>query len=50
VKRPVMCASKKMLPGEQNYSVGDREALAIMWAVNKFHCNSTDSCMVNISF
>ena len=42
VKRPVMCASKKMLPGEQNYSVGDREALAIMWAVNKFHCNSTD--------
>jgi len=34
---PVMYASKKMLPREQNYSVGEREALAIVWAVNKFH-------------
>jgi len=37
VKHPVMYASKKMLPREQNYSVGEREALAIVWAVKKFH-------------
>ena len=28
MKHPVMYASKKMLPREQNYSVGEREALA----------------------
>jgi len=32
-----MYAGKKLLPREQNYSVGDREALTIIWAVNKFH-------------
>jgi len=37
VKHPVMYASRKMLSREQNYSVGEREALAIVWAVNKFH-------------
>jgi len=37
VKHPVMYASKKMLSREQNYSAGEREALAIVWAVNKFH-------------
>ena len=37
VKHPVMYASKKLLPREQNYSVGEREALAIILAVNKFH-------------
>jgi len=37
VKQPLMYASKKMLPHEQNYSVGEREALAI-------------TCMVSISF
>ena len=37
VKHPVMFASKKLLPREQNYSVSEREALAIIWAVNKFH-------------
>ena len=37
VKHPVMFASKKLLPREQNYSVSKREALAIIWAVNKFH-------------
>jgi len=37
VKHPMMFASKKLLPREQNYSVSEREALAIIWAVNKFH-------------
>jgi len=37
VEHPVMYTSKKLLPREQNYSVGEREALAIIWAVNKFH-------------
>ena len=37
IKHPVMYASKKLLPREQNYSVGEREALAIIWAANKFH-------------
>jgi len=37
VKHPVMFASKKLLPRGQNYSVSEREALAIIWAVNKFH-------------
>jgi len=37
IKHPVMYASKKLLPPEQNYSVGEREALAIICAVNKFH-------------
>ena len=41
MKHPVMYASKKMLPREQNYSVGEREALAIVWAVTS---------MVSISF
>ena len=34
---PVFYASKKLIPREQNYSVGEREALAIIWAVKKFH-------------
>ena len=37
MNHPIMYSSKKMLPREQNYSVGEREALAIVWAVNKFH-------------
>ena len=37
MNHPIMYASKKMLHREQNYSVGEREALAIVWAVNKFH-------------
>jgi len=31
VKHQVLYASKKLLPQEQNYSVGEREALAIIW-------------------
>jgi len=37
VKHPVLYASKKVIPREQNHSVGEREALAIIWAVKKFH-------------
>jgi len=37
MKHPVMYASKEMLPREQNYSLGEREALAIVWAVKRFH-------------
>jgi len=40
VKHPVLYASRKLIPREQNYSVGERENLTIIchiWAVNKFH-------------
>jgi len=37
IKHPVLYASRKLLPREQNYSVGEREALATIWAVGKFH-------------
>ena len=37
VKHPVFYASKKLIPREQNYSIGEREAIAIIWAVKKFH-------------
>jgi len=37
VKHPVLNASKKLLGRERNYSVDEREALAIVWAVQKMH-------------
>ena len=37
VKHPVFYASKKLISREQNYSVGECEALAIIWAIRKFH-------------
>ena len=36
VKHPVAFASKKLLPREKNYSTIEREALAIVWGVQKF--------------
>ena len=36
VKRPVGFASKKLLPRERNYSTIEREALAIVWGIQKF--------------
>ena len=35
-KHAVAFASKKLLPREQNYSTIEREALAIVWGVQKF--------------
>jgi len=37
VKHPVLYASKKLLGRKRNYSVGEREALAIVWATQKMH-------------
>ena len=37
VKRPVYFASSTLSPAEQNYSQAHREALAIIFAVRKFH-------------
>ena len=36
VKHPIAFASKKLLPRECNYSTIEREALAIVWGVQKF--------------
>ena len=36
VKHPVAFASKKLLPREKNYSTIEREALAIVWGIQKF--------------
>jgi hypothetical protein len=36
IKHPVAFASKKLLPRERNYSTIEREALAIVWGVQKF--------------
>ena len=37
VKHPVLYASKKLIERERNYPVGEREALVILWAVQKTH-------------
>ena len=36
-KHPVLYASKKLLGRVRNYPVGEREALTIVWAVQKMH-------------
>jgi hypothetical protein len=36
VKHPIMFASRKLLPREQNYSTIERECLAIVWGIQKF--------------
>jgi len=36
IKYTVAFASKKLLPREKNYSTIEREALAIVWGIQKF--------------
>ena len=33
----VSCASRKLTPSEQKYSTGEREALACLWAIERWH-------------
>lgn len=37
VERPVAFASRALTPTEQRYSVGEREALACVWATERWH-------------
>ena len=36
-KHAVLYASRKLIPRKENYSAGEKEALAVIWAVRTFH-------------
>ena len=37
VERPIQFVSRKLTPTEKNYPILHREALAVIWAIEKFH-------------
>lgn len=48
-EHPVEYASRLLLPAERNYSTTEREALAIVWAVQKFRGYIEEASMVVIT-
>lgn len=46
VLHPVAYASRKLLPREVRYSTVEREALALVWAIQKFHVYLLGKCFV----